>query len=194
MGPRISSRSVRRVSVVGTTGSGKTTLARALAGLLNVPHVELDALFWERGWKTADLDVFRARVAQAVAGDTWVIDGNYRAAGALEMVWSRADTVVWLDYPLRLTVSRLLRRVIARIRDGTELWPGTGNRETLRNAFLTRDPLVWFAVRTHRGRRRRLGELLARPDHAHVRLHHFTRPAEADRWLQAQRAPAAPRI
>jgi len=180
--------------VVGTTGSGKTTFARALGPLLNVPHVELDALFWERGWKMADLDDFRARVAQAIAGDEWVIDGNYRAAGALEMVWSRADAVVWLDYPLALTVSRLLRRIIARIRDGTELWPGTDNRETVRNAFLTRDPLVWFAVRTHRGRRHRLGELLARPEYAHLQVHRFLRPSEAESWLQAQRAPAAPRI
>jgi hypothetical protein len=142
----------------------------------------------------ADLDDFRARAARAIASDDWVIDGNYRAAGVLEMVWSRADTVVWLDYPLALTVSRLLRRIIARIRDGTELWPGTGNRETVRNAFFNRDPLVWFAVRTHRGRRRRFGELLARPEYAHLEVYRFTRPAEAESWLQAQRAPAAPCI
>jgi len=141
----------------------------------------------------ADLADFRARAARAIAGDDWVIDGNYRAAGVLEMVWSRADTVVWLDYPLALTVSRLLRRIIARIRDGTELWPGTGNRETVRNAFFNRDPLVWFAVRTHLGRRRRLGELLARPEYAHLDVHRFRHPSDAESWLQAQRAPAAPR-
>jgi hypothetical protein len=142
----------------------------------------------------ADLDDFRARVAQAIAADDWVIDGNYRAAGALEMVWSRADTVVWLDYPLGLTLTRLLRRIVARIRDGTELWPGTDNRETVRNAFLTSDPLVWFALRTHRGRRRRLGELLARPDYAHLQVHRFMRPADAERWLETQRRLVAPRI
>jgi adenylate kinase family enzyme len=180
--------------VVGTTGSGKTTLARALASIVGAPHVELDALFWEKDWKTADLDVFRARVATAIAGDSWVTDDNYRAAGVLDLVWSRADTVVWLDYALPITLSRLFRRIVARIRDGTELWPDTGNRETLRNAFFQRDPLLWFALRTHRGRRRRLAELAARPQFAHLQIHRFRRPADADRWLKAQRSRVAPRI
>lgn len=185
---------MRRVSVVGTTGSGKTTLARSLAAVLGHRHIELDALFWEPAWKMADPDVFRARVAAAIAADEWVVDGNYRAAGVLEMVWSRADTVVWLDYPLRITLVRLLRRIVARIRDGTELWPGTGNRETVRQAFLQRDPLLWFALRTHRGRRRRLAELLARPDFAHLAVLRFGRPADAARWLEAERAKPSARI
>lgn len=185
---------MRRVSVVGTTGSGKTTFARALGAVIGATHVELDGLFWEAGWKMAELETFRARVRSAVANERWVADGNYRAAGALELVWSRADTVVWLDYPLGLTLTQLLRRIIARIRDGAELWPGTGNRETVRNAFLNRDPLLWFAMRTHRGRRRRLGEALARPEFAHLTVHRFREPREAARWLEAQRKLTASRI
>ena len=142
----------------------------------------------------ADLETFRSRVRSAVSGERWVVDGNYRAAGALDLVWSRADTVVWLDYPLPLVLARLVRRIVARIRDGAELWPGTGNRETLRNAFFTRDPLPWFAVRTHRGRRRRLSEALARPEFAHLAVHRFREPREAERWLDTQRPLAAPRI
>jgi adenylate kinase family enzyme len=183
---------VKRVSVVGTTGSGKTTLARALSALLGSPHVELDALFWEPRWKMAELAVFRTRVASAAAGDEWVIDGGYSAVR--DLIWPRADTVVWLDYPLTVILPRLIRRIVARIQDKAELWPGTGNRETVRNAIFNRDPLVWFAVRTHRNRRRRIKEMLARPEYAHLQLHRFTRPIDADRWLEAQRALAAPRI
>ena len=120
---------MRRVSVVGTTGCGKTTLARALANMLRCTHVELDALFWGPGWSMAELPVFRSRVASVVAGDGWVVDGGY--SDVRDLIWARADTVVWLDYPLAVTLSRLLRRIAARIRDGTELWPGTGNRETI---------------------------------------------------------------
>jgi cytidylate kinase len=180
--------------VIGTTGSGKTTFARALGAVIGAPHIELDGLFWEAGWKMADLDNFRARVGSAITGERWVVDGNYRAAGALEMVWSRADTVVWLDYPLPLTFVRLARRIVARIRDRTELWPGTGNRETVRNAFFNGDPLLWFAVRTHRGRRRRLAELLTRTEFAHLTVHRFQQPRDADSWLEAQRVLATPRI
>jgi hypothetical protein len=183
---------MRRVSVVGTTGSGKTTLARALATALACPHVELDAVFWGPGWSMAELPIFRSRVAAIVAGDAWIVDGGYSAVR--DLVWARADTVVWLDYPLPVTLSRLLRRITRRIRDGAELWPGTGNRETIRNQLFARDPLVWFAIRTHRGRRRRIAATLALPEYAHLFVHRFTRPADADRWLEAQRQLVAPRI
>ena len=178
--------------MVGTTGSGKTTLARALAAVLGCTHVELDALFWGPGWSMAELPVFRSRVASVVAGDGWVVDGGY--SDVRDLVWARADTVVWLDYPLAVTLSRLLRRIAARIRDGTELWPGTGNRETIRNQVFSRDPLVWFAIRTHHGRRRRIAAMLARPEYAHLVVHRFRQPREADEWLETQRQLVAPRI
>ena len=139
-----------------------------------------------------ELPVFRSRVATVVTGDVWVVDGGY--SDVRDLIWSRADTVVWLDYSLAVTLSRLLRRIVARIRDGAELWPGTGNRETIRNQLLTRDPLVWFAIRTHRGRRRRISEMLARPEYAHLQVHRFMRPADAEQWLEAQRRLLAPRI
>ena len=140
----------------------------------------------------AELPVFRSRVATVVTGDGWVVDGGY--SDVRDLIWSRADTVVWLDYSLAVTLSRLLRRIVARIRDGAELWPGTGNRETIRNQLLTRDPLVWFAIRTHRGRRRRISEMLARPEYAHLQVHRFMRPADAEHWLEAQRPLLTPRI
>ena len=140
----------------------------------------------------AELPVFRSRVATVVTGEVWVVDGGY--SDVRDLIWSRADTVVWLDYSLAVTLSRLLRRIVARIRDGAELWPGTGNRETIRNQLLTRDPLVWFAIRTHRGRRRRISEMLARPEYAHLQVHRFMRPADAEQWLEAQRRLLAPRI
>lgn len=177
--------------MVGTTGAGKTTMARALAAVLGSPHIELDALFWGPRWTMAELPVFRSRVTSVVAGDGWVIDGGYSAVR--DLIWPRADTVVWLDYPLTVILPRLVRRIVARIRDGSELWPGTGNRETIRGQF-SRDQLVWFAIRTHRGRRRRIIEMLTRSEYAHLRVHHFTRPADADGWLEAQRQLTASRI
>ncbi len=89
---------MRRVSVVGTSGSGKSRLARELAGALAVPYVELDAIFHQRGWVPLPGDEFTARVAAAVAADGWVIDGNYSKA-THPLVWPRADTVIWLDLP-----------------------------------------------------------------------------------------------
>src|SRR5579884_2496060 len=120
---------MKRVAVVGTSGAGKTTFAAALATRLGCRHVELDALHWEAGWRMAELDVFRARVAEATAGDAWVADGSYTKVR--DVVWSRADTLVWLDYPLAVKLWRLLGRTARRVRTGEDLW--NGNRERLRD-------------------------------------------------------------
>lgn len=181
------SPSMRRINVVGTSCSGKTTLARALAARLGVGHVELDSLFWGPDWTPIPTPTFRARLGEALAGEAWVADGGY--AGVRDITWSRADTVVWLDYPLPLVLARWLRRTLARIRSGEEFWPGTGNRESPRNA-LRRDGLLWWILSTHHPRRRRMrAAMRERQDLAWVRLRS---PGEAERWLASLPAPSSP--
>jgi hypothetical protein len=173
---------MRRIYVTGTTCSGKTTLATALATRLALPHVELDRLYWGPAWTPAPAAAFRASVARAVAADAWVVDGGYAIVG--DIIWPRSDTVVWLDYPLPVVLGRWLRRTSSRIRSGAEFWPGTGNRETLGTA-LGRGSLLWWILRTHRGRRRRMLErIAAHPDADVVRLRS---PRETRAWLGSLR-------
>ena len=103
-------QSLRRVAVVGTSGSGKTSLALTLARKLRLKHVELDALFWEAGWQKTPRDVFHARVVAALAVPGWVTEGNYHIVR--DVIWRRATTLVWLDYPLALILWRLARRTL----------------------------------------------------------------------------------
>ncbi len=168
----------RRIVVIGTTGSGKTTVASGLAGLLAIPHVELDSLFWGPNWTECPTEVFRDRVAEATSGDAWVVDGNY--GKAREIIWSRADTVIWLDYTLPVILYRLTRRNAYRIGRGVELW--NGNRETLRNS-LSRDSLYVWALRTYRRRRLEVPEHFRKPEYAHLHVLHFRAPRQARRWL-----------
>lgn len=181
---------MNRVSVVGSTGSGKTTFGRELARRLGVSFVELDALNWGPNWTMVPVGVFKERVARAAEGDAWVIDGNYSGRGARDLVWPRADTLIWLDPPLGAIFVRLFRRAVHRSRSGEELWPDTGNRETLRNQFLSRDSLFWWALKTHFRRRRDLPIILARPEFSHLKVHRFRRPADAAAWLDRQPATA----
>lgn len=133
---------MQRVSVIGVPGSGKSTMGRRLGAVLDVPYVELDASFHQPGWTPMPLDQFRAEVEDIVAGCTWVVDGNYRQVR--DLVWGRADTVVWLDPSRIRATTRVLRRTLRRVRSGEELW--NGNREKWSNLFSAdpeRNVVLW---------------------------------------------------
>jgi len=170
---------MQRINVVGTSCSGKTTLARELARRLDLRHVEMDALFWGAEWTPVSSDLFRRRVADAASSDRWVLDGGY--SPVRDLIWSRADTVIWLDYSMATVLVRWARRMVSRVRSGEEFWPGTGNRESIRHAFQRDGLLVWILT-THRRRRRTMAaQLAAHPEIRRVRL---GSPAETVRWLR----------
>ena len=139
---------MERVSVVGSSGSGKTTFARELARGLGVPHLELDSVFHQPGWKQLDRDTFHERVSAFAAGPRWVVDGNYVSHGAAALVWARADTIVWLDLPRWRVMAQLVPRTLRRVATGAELW--NGNRERWSN-LIDRRPeenvLLWAWAR-----------------------------------------------
>jgi adenylate kinase family enzyme len=171
----------RRIAVKGTSGSGKTTFAAALARRLGLPHIELDALHHGPNWTEASAEELTARVRRAIgaAPAGWVIDGNYE--GKLgDLVNDAADTIVWLDVPLHTLLSRLSRRTSFRIRNGVELW--NGNRESWRTALWGRESLFAWAVRSFFRHRRKWPRKFAN-DRRFVRLRS---PADAARWLERQ--------
>jgi adenylate kinase family enzyme len=143
---------MQRVVVFGTTGSGKSWLADRLAVKAGLRVVELDALFWGRDWQPAPPELFRHRVERETSAEGWIVVGNY--GQVRDLTWRAADTLIWLDLPLPVVMAQLLRRTIRRATTGEELW-GTGNRETLRNAFLSRHSILLWALKTHAKNRRR---------------------------------------
>lgn len=172
---------MKRVAVVGVTGSGKSTLAEQVAAGLGGAFIDLDALHWGPNWTPAPLDVIRARTAAALAGDCWAVAGNY--SKVRDITWGRADTLVWLDYPLPLILWRLLRRTIRRVVTQEELWGG--NRERFWTQFASRDSLFLWAIQTYGRRRREYPAALAQPAYAHLAVWRFRRPAETAAWLES---------
>lgn len=177
---------MERVSVVGCSGSGKTSFARQLAAALDVPHVELDALHWEPGWVEATPEVFLDRARAATGCPAWVIDGNYQ--GKLgRLVWERADTVVWLDLPRRQVMTRVILRTLRRVLTRPELW--NGNRESWRSFLVwrTEDSVIGWAWTSYPTlvERYRLAE--ADPANAHLGFHRLRTHREVRRWLAAAR-------
>jgi adenylate kinase family enzyme len=152
---------VQRVSVVGCSGSGKSTLAHRLARQLAVPYVELDAVFHQPNWAELPRDEFRSRIAEVVAGDGWVVDGNYSAAN--DLVWDRADTVVWLDLPRPL----VMRRVI-----GANLY-----------RFGTDENIIRWTWVEHPEYARRYQAAMDDPAHAHLDFVRLRSPSDVDAFL-----------
>jgi len=170
----------QRIAVVGTSGSGKTTLARQLAGRLGLAHIELDALHWDPGWTPVSSAVFLQRAEQALSGDAWVVDGNY--AEVRDLIWRRADTVVWLDYGLALIMWRLVLRTFRRVSTREMLWNGNRERD-LSAHFFSRDSIFLWALRTYNLRRREYPALLAAPAYAHLRAVRLRSPRDTSAWL-----------
>jgi adenylate kinase family enzyme len=168
-----------RIIVIGSTGSGKSTLSERLSHLLAIPHVEMDALHWQENWTMTDLASFREKVALALSGSAWVVDGNY--AKVRDLVWPRANTLVWLDYSLPLILWQLTWRTFARVFTRVELW--NGNRETFRGAFFSRDSLFLWALQTHRRHRVDFNHQLSLPENAHLQVVHLHNRAETSRWI-----------
>ena len=173
---------MRRVSVVGTSGAGKSTLARALSVALDADFLELDSVYHQPGWVPLPRDEFRRRVGEAVAGERWVIDGNY-TSNVKDLVWARADTVVWLDLPKRTVMRRIIWRSFQRAARRVELW--NGNRERWRNLFSVdkEESVVAWAWQTHAATRAKLEAAMADPLNDHLRFVRLTRPAEIRRFL-----------
>ncbi|HXS65438.1 MAG TPA: hypothetical protein VN767_21485 [Streptosporangiaceae bacterium] len=159
---------MQRVYVVGNSGSGKSTLAAALADKLGATYLELDSVFHQPGWKPLEREAFRERIEAFTQAPTWVVDGNYSAVR--DIVWNRADTVVWLDLPRRRVMRQLLGRTLRRMATGAELW--NGNRERWQNLFRldpTESILVW-AWTKHAAYRERYLAAMDDPANTHLKF------------------------
>lgn len=173
----------RRISIVGTMGSGKTTLSINIARLTVRPHIELDSLYWESDWKPANTSIFRHRVDEALRGPKWIADGNY--SESRDIVFERADMVIFLDYPLWIVATRLIMRSFYRSFNRTRLW--NSNRETFAMGFAGRNSLLGWMIRTHARNKTIYSNLFKQSAYSHLRVIRFGHPREARTWIKALR-------
>ncbi|WP_045695334.1 adenylate kinase [Streptomyces rubellomurinus] len=172
---------MKRVIITGSSGAGKTTAAAALAARLGLPRAELDALHHGPGW--VKRPEFEADVDRFTAGPVWVCEEQYH--GVLgDLLWERADTLVWLDLPRTTVMRRVVVRSLLRVLTRRELW--NGNRETWRDLADPQHPVRW-AWANHARKRRSTVERLAR--HPHLTVVRLTSAGQARGWLRGASAP-----
>lgn len=173
----------KRDIIVGSTGVGKSTLAKELSSILGVEHIELDSMYWFPDWTHREYDDFCSMVEQRIQADAWVADGNYHVSR--DMIWKAADTVIWLDYPLATIFWQLWRRTWRRWWQKELLW-GT-NRERIYphlKFWSVKDSLFAWLFTTYHRRRDEYAALIASNEYEHISVIHLRTPKEKKIWLQ----------
>jgi len=172
----------KRMVVIGTTSSGKSTLAKALAEKISADFIELDALHWEPNWVEAPDEVFRERVETAISGEAWVVAGNYHVVR--DSIWPKAQVLIWLDYPFHIVFWRLLTRTIRRSVFKEKLFNDNVENIWIHLKLWSEESLFHWLFKTYWRRKREYPLLFARPENAHLKSIRLKHPKEADRWLE----------
>jgi len=151
---------MKRIVIIGTTGSGKTTLAKTLAAKLGLVHIDLDDFHWLPGWKERPREDFRRLLIEAARVEKWAVAGNYKNQ-AMDITWPAADTLIWLDMPFWINFWRLLERTVRRAYTGEMIC--NGNTEPFFKQFYSKDSLLLWFLKTWPKNRKMYNEVFANP-------------------------------
>ena len=171
----------QRINVVGASGSGKSIFSRKLSAILSIPHVEMDAIFWQPNWQESDDNTFFSKLSAEISPlSNWVLDGNYTRS--IPIKWEKVDLVIWLDYSFIRTVLQAIRRAISRAWSQKELWAGTGNKETFRELFST-DSIVLYTIKSHKRIRKKYELLILDKSYSHIEFIRLRSRKESEEFL-----------
>ena len=165
---------MQRIAILGCSGGGKSTLARALSRTLDLPLIHLDALYWLPGWVERDQAEFRGLLTEVVAGERWVIDGNYTRT--LDLRLPRADTIVVIDRPRLLCLWRVVWRWLTHL-GRTRADMGADCPEKVDWEFIR---FIWTYPRRVAPRR----DAAIAAHGAHATLHRLTSDRQVRRFLE----------
>lgn len=170
--------------MIGSSGSGKTTLSRKIGSALEMPVIELDAINWQAGWQNLNIidpELFKRRVAEAIALNEWITDGNYGLVRAT--ILARATDLIWLNYSRPRVMAQVIRRSFSRALSRKEIWPETGNVEHFSNWLDAGHPIRW-AWSTYSRRRSEYGEMIPALSSS-ITVHHLRHPRDADALIDS---------
>ncbi|MBN1327664.1 MAG: adenylate kinase [Candidatus Cloacimonetes bacterium] len=168
---------MKRIAVVGTSCSGKTTFAGRLSQILQIPHIELDRLYWGPNWTIRN--DFKEKTLLHLEQENWIVDGNYQKMR--EFVFARATTVIWLNYPFPLVFTRALKRTISRIITGEIIF--SGNRETIRTTFFSADSILWWVIKSYPRMKKTYSAIYSSDRISHLYMLELKHPKMAEKLL-----------
>ena len=170
----------QRINVIGTSGCGKSTFSKKLAEKLQLPYLEIDRIFWGPNWTEPPDDIFLKKLEDELNIDGWVLDGNYTRSTPIK--WKNVQTVIWLDYSLWTVCTRAFKRAIGRAISQTEIWEGTGNRESFKK-LLSKDSIVLWTLKTFYPNRKKYSACLQDKNYAYIQFIRLSNPGQAKQFL-----------
>lgn len=174
---------LKKINVIGTTGSGKTTFSKKLAEKLDLAYIQLDDLLWLDDWQeTPDEPFFeKLRNQLDLASEGWVVDGNYTRTQYI--TWEDVETVIWLDMPFHINLFQSVQRAVTRALSKEKLWENSNNQESFKR-MLSRDSILWWMIKTYRKNRKKYLERMCNPKYAHIQFIHLKSRKEVQTFLQ----------
>lgn len=183
-------RPMRRVNIVGTSASGKSTFARQLAKKLNFSYIELDDLLWMDNWQeTPDPEFFQKlqhaidQAEQHPQRQGYILDGNYTRTSHL--TWHQIDTVIWLDLLFHLNLYQSIKRALYRAVSKKPMWQNSNNTESF-GRILSRESIILWMIKTHKKNRNKYQDRMNNPEYAHIQFIHLSSRKAIQQFLDEQ--------
>ena len=169
---------MERILIVGNSGAGKSTMARALSEKTGLPVVHLDRLFWRENWQHIAREEFDALLQQELEKSQWIIDGNYDRTVSTRLAY--CDTVIYLDYPRWQCMLGVCKRILTTYgRTRPDMGPGCNERFDWE--------FIKWVWNFNRNNRQRIYALLAEATHAKVMI--LKNRKEGKRFLEKIQNP-----
>lgn len=176
----IETNKLKKIVVIGDSCSGKTTLARDLSKKLGIKHIELDSLFWEGNWKNVDTIEFKKRITSALQDTNFITDGNFSMAR--DVIWDKTDTIIWIDLPIWIILTRFFSRSISRSLKKELLWGKC--QETLRKSIFSKDSLFMWIISTHYKRKRTYSKIMKDDAYSHINFIRLNSAKEVNKFIK----------
>ncbi len=172
---------MQKINVIGTSGSGKSTFSKKLSTVLSIPYIEMDSIFWGKDWYWPQDVVFFSDLQEALSQEAWVLDGNYSRTTAIK--WKDVDTIIWIDFGFARTLFQACSRALKRLITQEELWPGTGNRESLKK-LLSKDSIILWTLKNYKKTRIKYRKMMSEDRYQHIEFIQLTSPRACRAFLK----------
>lgn len=165
---------MKKILVIGTSGSGKSTHAKQLSEILDIKFFPSDNFYWEESWKITSHEKVLEHIKSVVVQKEWILDGNFETER--ELVWKLSDCIIWLDYSLTVVIWQVITRNFRWLLTRQTIW--SGNRMTFQRAISG----IRHTIKSYSVKKKNYPLWLE--ELSDTKVYRFSRKQETEKWVQ----------